>query len=240
MDRELDSIFEYKGVTLKVVKGELCCGCYFYNSNRCNKPNSVIGSCIEVTRKDKESVIYKEIKNNMEERNIKLSIEKAREFYSKGGEFKDLALSAFTEAEILTSKLPKTWEEFCKNNLTKYKKSYFIDRESSIKVFVSSRVGDVDIDRNLLPSREAAEQHLALMQLHQLRDCYRQGWIPDLEDESFKYCIEGYYNSDIRSIKHPVGSLSHTSTFLSFPTKELAEEFLNNFRDLIVKAGDLI
>lgn len=58
----------------------------------------------------------------MEERNIKLSIEKAREFYSKGGEFKDLALSAFTEDEILISKLPKTWEEFCKNNLTKYKK----------------------------------------------------------------------------------------------------------------------
>ena len=139
----------------------------------------MLGSCIESNRKDKESVIYKEIKNNMEERNIKLSLEKAREFYSKGGEFKDLALSAFTEDEILISKLPKTWEEFCKNNLTKYKKSYFIDRESSIKVFVSSRVGDADIDRNLLPSREAAEQHLALMQLHQLRDCYRQGWIPD-------------------------------------------------------------
>lgn len=48
----------------------------------------------------------------MKERNIKLSLEKAREFYSKGGEFKDLALSAFTEDEILISKLPKTWEEF--------------------------------------------------------------------------------------------------------------------------------
>lgn len=240
MDRELGAKFEFNGTTLKVVKGKFCYGCYFYNGGICDKPNNVIGSCTESTRKDKESVIYKEIKNNMEERNIKLSIEKAREFYSKGGEFKDLALSAFTEDEILISKLPKTWEEFCKNNLTKYKKSYFIDREPSIKVSVSSRVGDADIDRNLLPSREAVEQHLALMQLHQLRDCYRQGWIPDLEDESFKYCIEGYYNSDSRSIKHRVGSLSHTSTFLSFPTNKLAEEFLNNFRDLIVKAGDLI
>lgn len=37
----------------------------------------------------------------LEERNITLSLEKAREFYSKGGELKDLALSAFTEDEIL-------------------------------------------------------------------------------------------------------------------------------------------
>lgn len=171
----------------------------------------------------------------MEERNIKLSLEKAREFYSKGGELKDLALSAFTEDEILISKLPKTWEEFCKNNFFKYKKSYFIDRESSIKVFVSSRVGDADIDRNLLPSREAAEQHLALMQLHQLRDCYRQGWIPDFENDDSKYCIFKIYKDDIRILDYD--TYNH---FLSFQTKELAEEFLNNFRDLIVQAGDLI
>ena len=239
MDRKLDSIFEFNGTTLKVVKGNLCYGCYFYNSGRYNKPTS-IGSCIESTRTDKESVIYKEIKNNMEERNIKLNIEKAREFYSKGGEFKDLALSAFTEDEILISKLPKTWEEFCNNCDVNYSKDSYINFYSNIisrQFFIKRLRYD---DRNLLPSREAAEQHLALMQLHQLRDCYRQGWIPDLEDDSFKYCIEGYYNSDFRSIKHRVVSLSHTSTFLSFPTKELAEEFLNNFRDLIVKAGDLI
>ena len=199
------------------------------------KPICVVGSCVESTRKDKESVIYKEIKNNMKERNIKLSLEKAREFYSKGGEFKDLALSAFTEDEILISKLPKTWEEFCKNNLTKYKKSYFIDRESSIKVFVSSRVGDADIDRNLLPSREAAEQHLALMQLHQLRDCYRQGWIPDFSDSNNKYCIFKIVKDDTK-----ISNCRAYNHFLSFQTKELAEEFLNNFRDLIVQAGDLI
>ena len=176
----------------------------------------------------------------MEERNIKLSLEKAREFYSKGGEFKDLALSAFTEDEILISKLPKTWKEFCKNNLTKYKKSYFIDRESSIKAFVPSRVGDANIDRNLLPSREAAEQHLVLMQLHQLRDCYRQGWIPDFSNSNsnsnlYKYCIHKVSNNEIRIFEYCT-----YNCFLSFQTKELAEEFLNNFMDLIILAGDLI
>lgn len=236
MDRELGAKFEFNGTILKVVKDKSCYDCYFYNSGRCDKPTSIIGSCTESTRKDKESVIYKEIKNNMEERNIKLSLEKAREFYSKGGEFKDLALSAFTEEEILISKLPKTWEEFCKNNLTKYKESYFIDRESSIKVFVSSRVGNADIDRNLLPSKEAAEQHLALMQLHQLRDCYRQGWIPDFSNsDTFKYCINKVYNGDIDILVYTTNN-----NFLSFQTRELAKEFLNNFRDLIEQAGDLI
>lgn len=196
----------------------------------------MLRSCTESTRKDKESVIYKEIKNNMEERNIKLSIEKAREFYSKGGEFKDLALSAFTEDEILISKLPKTWEEFCKNNLIIYKKDCFIDRESSIKVFISSRVRDADTDRNLLPSREAAEQHLALMQLHQLRDCYRQGWIPDFSNSYIpKYCIHKVNKNDIKIFEH-----STYNCFLSFQTEELAKEFLNNFMDLIILAGDLI
>ena len=37
---------------------------------------------------------------------------------------------------------------------------------------------DKDSDKNILPSKQAAEAHLALMQLHQLRDCYRQGWTP--------------------------------------------------------------
>ena len=207
MDSELGAKFEFNGTTLKVVKGDLYCGCYFYNSGRCDKPNSVIGSCIGSTRKDKESVIYKEIKNNMEERNIKLSLEKAREFYSKGGEFKDLALSAFTEDEILIPKLPKTWEEFCINNPICGGSQFYV-----------------------------AEQHLALMQLHQLRDCYRQGWIPDFSNSYiYKYCIHKVNKDGIKIFEH-----STYNGFLSFQTKELAEEFLNNFRDLIVKAGDLI
>ena len=36
----------------------------------------------------------------MEERNVKLSLDKAREWYKQGGELKELALSAFSEEEI--------------------------------------------------------------------------------------------------------------------------------------------
>ena len=53
---------------------------------------------------------YKE----MDTRNITLTLEKAREWYNKGGELKEVALQAFTEKELTKVGLPKTWEEFCK------------------------------------------------------------------------------------------------------------------------------
>ena len=172
----------------------------------------------------------------MEERNIKLSLEKAREFYSKGGEFKDLALSAFTEDEILIHALPKTWEEFCNNHDIRYGEDSYIGAYSDIYSYNSSIRRSRVSDRNLLPSRKAAEQHLALMQLHQLRDCYRQGWIPDFSNSYIsKYCIHKVNKDGIKIFEH-----STYNGFLSFQTKELAEEFLNNFMDLIILAGDLI
>ena len=55
-------------------------------------------------------IIYKEMK---EERNITLTLDKAKEWYKKGGELKDVALQAFSEKEL--NPLPRSWEEFCKN-----------------------------------------------------------------------------------------------------------------------------
>ena len=55
---------------------------------------------------------HKEMK---EERNITLTLDKAKEWYKKGGELKEIALQAFTEEELTKIDLPKTWEEFCAN-----------------------------------------------------------------------------------------------------------------------------
>ena len=135
--------------------------------------------------------------------------------------------------EDIIPKLPKTWEEFCEQN--KVKKSEYIINNSSY-------IADVWVDgsnerhrnygRNILPNKKAAEQHLALMQLHQLRDCYRQGWIPTLNKTSFGIRrIEG----DLE-----VEKFIFSSRFLSFQYEKIAKDFLNNFRDLIEQAGDLI
>ena len=160
---------------------------------------------------------------------IEIEVPEGKQAIWKDGKvvFKDIMLQ-----------LPKTLEEFCEQNEVK-KTEYYLNAFSRIEETETVKRNKIS-DKNLLPNRQAAEQHLALMQLHQLRDCYRQGWIPDLADGSTKYCIERYYNSDTRSIKHKVVSLSRASTFLSFPTNKLAEEFLINFQDLIKQVGDLI
>ena len=72
------------------------------------------------------------------------------------------------------------------------------------------------------------------MQLHQLRDCYRQGWEPNYSDDSQKVNIEKRGDTPMIVIS------IQRSSFLSFPIQELAEQFLTNFRDLIEQAGDLI
>lgn len=79
------------------------------------------------------------------------------------------------------------------------------------------------------------KQHLALMQLHQLRDCYRQGWTPDWNNSiQKKYVI---HNLEGKFTISPYYCHSH---FLAFQNEKRAEEFLNNFRDLLGQAGDLI
>ena len=140
--------------------------------------------------------------------------------------------------EDIKPQFPKTWEEFCEQNMIKKSEYYLNDSSCILELYNDER--DVFSDRNVLPTRQAAEAHLALMQLHQLRDCYRQGWVPNLIEGSRKYCIAGYYSSITKSIKYQVVDSTYASNFLSFPTYELAEEFLINFRELIEKAGDLI
>ena len=170
--------------------------------------------------------------SNMESRNIILTLDKAKEWYKQGGELKEVALQAFSENELTKIELPKTWEEFCEN----YPKGEQERTINTCSVSVSSVRGhrDAHTDKNSLPSKEAAEAHLALMQLHQLRDCYRQGWVPDWEDSNRKYVIRHYGAS------FDINWFAGVNSFLSFQTAELANEFLKNFQDLIEKAGDLI
>ena len=49
-----------------------------------------------------------------EERNITLTLEKAKEWYKKGGELREIALQAYSKEEL--DSLPKSWEEFCKQS----------------------------------------------------------------------------------------------------------------------------
>lgn len=140
---------------------------------------------------------YKEMK---EERNITLTLEKAKEWYKKGGDLKQVALQVFTEKEL--NQFPRSWEEFCKQG------------------------NPIASWRYTIPTK-----YEALYKLEQLRDCWIQGWKPTSEKAAY-------------AIKVCSGKLDvfyyFTREFLSFPTREMAEEFLECFKDLIELAKDLI
>lgn len=134
--------------------------------------------------------------------------------------------------EDIKPQLPKTWEEFCYSNDRKPSEA-FISNGSEIEYITEKHNRKNYQDRNILPSEQAAKQHLALMQLHQLRDCYRQGWVPNWRDGSYKYCIVNH------RFKYDIMPFVDTIKFLSFQSEEIAKEFLGNFRKLIEEAGDL-
>lgn len=135
--------------------------------------------------------------------------------------------------EDIKPQFPKTWEEFCEQNAIKRSECYLDTSSCIVDMWDGKRCSSSD--RNVLPSKEATEAHLALMQLHQLRDCYRQGWKPDYKDI---YCSK--YSIVLNKGIPYVDSFTCTNVFLSFQSREIAKEFLNNFRELIEQAGDLI
>ena len=162
-----------------------------------------------------------------EERNITLTLDKAKEWYKKGGELKEIALQAFAENEL--NSLPRSWKEFCENYPIKTGESWIGSQDT---IYSATHTQD-RIYKNWIPSKKLAEAHLAMIQLEQLRNCWWGDWKP-IWGIFQKWCIRLF--NGVPS----VGITTNISKFLTFPTREMAEEFLKCFRDLIEKAGDLI
>lgn len=163
--------------------------------------------------------LIKKKNKNMEKRKIEIDIITAREWYNSNNEsLKTIALQAFKEKE-LKNYLPKTWEEWKENNKATY--------------YVPSCL------ENKLVNGKDVEAHIALIQLHVLRDAYRdsyeKGWKPDVNNINQVKCNIAFTNNGFEIYD------TYTITrFLSFPTEELAEEFLKNFKGLIEQAKDFI
>lgn len=165
----------------------------------------------------------------METRQINLPLDTARRWYEQGGELKEMALGAFDAKELIDYRLPKTWEEYRKMKGDEGEKA------NAALNFAYTSINSAFLDYH------DTQKHIALMKLHLLRDEYRNGWKPDWYDGTDKWYIRrlAMYNGD-NIMQFDVTQSICMSSFLSFQTKELAEEFLNNFRELIEQAGDLI
>lgn len=127
--------------------------------------------------------------------------------------------------------LPKTWEEFCDNYPVEPKESFIYEGKVN-RVFVGGKRDPKNA--GLFPNKETAEAFLALMQLIQLRDCYRQGWKPDWRDYTTKRCI--ICLGGVVDLGWAIGE-QHV---LSFQSEEIRDEFLKNFSELIEEAKEFI
>ena len=126
---------------------------------------------------------------------------------------------------IKEKELPKTWEELQRVE------GCYVDNNSGIQHI---QLGTSSSSKNVFASKELAEAAVALAQLSQLREIYRQGWEPNWEDDSLNFVIEKY------SGKIAGDSYYHLSLFLAFQSREVRDEFLENFKDLIETASPLL
>lgn len=162
----------------------------------------------------------------MEQKEIKINCPEGFEIDKENSTFECIKF------KLINKELPKTWEEFCKTH-PNIKDEYLIIPDSVISVYSCTTRKEKD-DRNLLPSKELAEAMLALCQLIQLRDCYNDGWKPDWTDNSDKYVVEVAEGKILT--EHHI----NYQRILAFKTKELRNQFLENFRDLIEIAKPLL
>ena len=123
------------------------------------------------------------------------------------------------------NELPKTWEDL------KYISGYYISNCYGIKH--SSLINCCKYAKNIFPTKELAEAALALAQLLQLRDRYNgdnKGFIFSKDNYCLAVCNSGIFKD--WSV--------HTQKVLAFRTKELRDEFYENFKDLIEIAKPLL
>lgn len=126
----------------------------------------------------------------------------------------------------IKKELPKKWEELnmVAGWYTSINGTYFQTSPTKCTTY----------SRNLFLNEEQAEASIALAQLSQLREVYRQGWTPDWNDSDYKYCV--LMENDEITID---GVFSYAS-FLSFQDVKTARLFRDNFTDLIKQAAPLL
>lgn len=116
---------------------------------------------------------------------------------------------------------PKTWDDYC--SLMKGKTVYYTNC-NTITVSGFSDAHDKFV------TKKRAEQFIALGKLLQLRDY----WV---KNSKFKDAIGIFTWGDVVIVTN---KCDINDFALTFPTQEMADKFINCFRDLIIKASPLV
>ena len=127
-----------------------------------------------------------------------------------------------------TTGRPTTWEEYCEQNPIKEGECCINRYSDCSELEPDERHANTDAT---VMSKDLCEAFIAYMKLIQLRNAWVNGCENSDDDEYLEivYTEErGFY--DVRLGK----------TGLSFPTSDMAEEFINTFKDLLEVAKPLI
>lgn len=157
--------------------------------------------------------------SNMNTKKLKINIPEGYEIDRDNSTFEEIA---FKKIEDPLAKLPKTWEEYCKQT-EGYVSYFFSSPNSIIKSWFEGSY-------NEFMTEERVRQYVTLGKLLQLRDYWVKGY------SEFRYAVygdrlDGTAICDWRdNINHP----------LTFPTREMAQKFVEYFKDLMKEAHPLI
>lgn len=154
----------------------------------------------------------------MKEKKLKINIPEGYEIDKENSTFEEIV---FKKIEDPLAKLPKTWEKYCKQ--TKGYTSYY-----GYSINGNTYETKFDGFYNEFFTKERVKQYVALGKLLQLRDY----WVGDWKRNS---------NNIYVIYKNVIMAAGNDSDFpLTFPTREMAEEFKNCFEDLIKEAYPLV
>lgn len=124
---------------------------------------------------------------------------------------------------------PRSWEEYCSN----LKEGFYFGLHREKKYL---KYGDTDCEgmKTLFLDPYYPKTFEALMQLMSLRQAWIGDWKPDWNGREFYSCIVIFDN------KYIVEDFSKYRQVLSFPTQEMATDFMNTFKNLLEIAKPLI
>ena len=159
----------------------------------------------------------------METRSVKVTLETAQRWYGQGGEFKEMALSAYTDAEL--NPVKNEWESKVIDHGNKFVYGWYLGYDS-----VYNGANEENTDRSTFKTERQAKSALAYAQLTQLMALpeYNGDWVADWSNiNENKFCII-YADTELR-----LCSYSAYKEFICFKSVELAELFLKNNIDLL-------
>ena len=159
-------------------------------------------------------------------KNLKITVPDGYEIDKENSTFEEIVFKKVEKT------LPKKWEDI-------------INLNNTVKGCTVSPYGNIvvnhitcDKDKFVFPTKEEAEACVALAQLCVLRDIYNgeplDAWVDWTDSSIGKYCL------NFQEDKLICNTFFMSRRPLVFKTEELRDEFLKNFKDLIIKAKPLL